>query len=428
MQNPQVTSLLTRFITSPTRRSLKRGFFATRRKITGAARELHYFHRIGDPYCHLMIQVLPEFAGRFGAKLVPHVIGRLDPDMYPEPEMLDAYDIGDSAALSELYGLQFPTGACRPGRDISDRYTAALATASRGPDFFTRAIELGTAYWSGQTLSGDIQTGAEELLRKDEALLARLGHYFTATLYHEGEWYWGLDRLGHLEERLLAQGQADPDNRAPRFDRTWRGVFDPVAAPLPDPKPLELYFSARSPYSYIAYFRAKTFASALAVPVILKPVLPMMMRGMKVPLAKRLYILTDAKREAERAGLPFGNIADPLGAGIERAYAVAYWAKGKDRLEQFFDSLLRAVAVEAIDAATDKGLRVIVERAGLDWNSARNSLEQSEWRVWVQQHRDEMSADGLWGVPALRYGKLATWGQDRFWLIRKAALEAAPGT
>ena len=114
--------------------------------------------------------------------------------------------------------------------------------------------------------------GADELLRKDEALLARLGHYFAATLYHEGEWYWGLDRLGHLEERLLAQGLGDPGDRALRFDRTWRGVFDPVAAPLPDPQPLELYFSARSPYSYIAYFRAKTFASALGLPVILKPV------------------------------------------------------------------------------------------------------------------------------------------------------------
>ncbi len=427
MQKPQVTSSVTRFITSPTRRSLKRHFYAARRKLTGAARELHYFHRVGDPYCHLMIQVLPEFATRFGVTLVPHVIGRLDPDMYPEPEMLDAYDIGDATALSELYELQFPTGGRRPGRDISDHFMAALAAASRSPDFFKRAIELGKAYWSGQTLADENHSGANEWLRRDEALLSRLGHYFTATLYHEGEWYWGLDRLGHLEERLLAQGLGDPGDRALRFDRTWRGIFDPKAAPLPDPQPLELFFSARSPYSYIAYFRAKTFASALGVPVVLKPVLPMMMRGMKVPLAKRLYILTDAKREAERAGLPFGNIADPLGSGIERAYAVAYWAQGEGRLEPFFDSLLRGVAVEAIDAATDRGLKILVERAGLDWSGAQQALNQSEWRDWVQQHRDEMTSDGLWGVPSLRYGDLATWGQDRFWLIRRKALGATPG-
>ncbi len=93
-------------------------------------------------------------------------------------------------------------------------------------------------------------------------------------------------------------------------------------------------------------------------------------------------------------------------------------------LEPYFDSLLRAVAVEAIDAATDRGLRTIVERAGLDWNDAQDALDRTEWRGWVQQNRDEMTADGLWGVPSLRYGKLATWGQDRFWRIRLAAMNA----
>ncbi len=319
MGKPQVTSAVTRFVTSPARRSLKRQLFAVRRKLTRARREVHYFHRIDDPYCHLMVQVLPELADRFSVALIPHVIGKRDSDMYPEPDMLDAYDTGDAAALAALYGIAFPADAKRPSAEMTQRGTAALAIASRKTDFFRHALELGTGYWSGRPLEDGIGEDAENLLRLDEALLANLGHYFSATLYHEGEWYWGLDRLGHLEDRLLAQGLGEACDNTLRFDRTWRGVFDPVASPLQEPKPLELFFSARSPYSDIAYFRAKAFASALGVPVVLKPVLPMMMRGMKVPLAKKLYILTDAKREADRAGLPFGNIADPLGAGIERA-------------------------------------------------------------------------------------------------------------
>lgn len=422
MQKPQVTSVVTRFITSPTRRSLKRRLQALRRGLTGARREIHYFHRIDDPYCQLMIQVLPDFATRFGLTIIPHVIGRLDPDMYPEPEMLNAYDLGDAAALARLYQLEFPNDAARPGPEMTEGYTAALAHASRGPDFIMRAGQLGKEYWSHQTLTEKTGGGADKFLRQDEALLAKRGHYFSATLYHEGEWYWGLDRLGHLEDRLLSEGLGDPADRALRFDRTWRGVFDALASPQADPQPLELYFSARSPYSYIAYFRAKEFAAATGLPVELKPVLPMMMRGMKVPLAKRLYILTDAKREAERAGLAFGNIADPLGAGIERAYAVAHWAQDEGRLEPFFNSLMRAVAVEAIDAATDDGLKIIVERAGLGWAGASDALERTDWRDWVQKNRDEMTANGLWGVPGLRYGETATWGQDRFWLIRQAVL------
>lgn len=47
----------------------------------------------------------------------------------------------------------------------------------------------------------------------------------------------------------------------------------------------------------------------------LRYILPMVMRGLPVPLVKRRYILLDAKREADRAGLPFGRIVDPVGGG-----------------------------------------------------------------------------------------------------------------
>lgn len=39
-------------------------------------------------------------------------------------------------------------------------------------------------------------------------------------------------------------------------------------------------------------------------------------------LNKRLYILLDAKREAETHDLNFGKIVDPVGAGVERTFAV----------------------------------------------------------------------------------------------------------
>jgi 2-hydroxychromene-2-carboxylate isomerase len=51
------------------------------------------------------------------------------------------------------------------------------------------------------------------------------------------------------------------------------------------------------------------------------------MRGMEMPRSKKLYIMQDAKREAERLGIAFGRICDPLGPGIERclaAFAVAH--------------------------------------------------------------------------------------------------------
>ena len=61
-----------------------------------------------------------------------------------------------------------------------------------------------------------------------------------------------------------------------------------------------------------------------------------------------------------------------------------------------FYGTLAAGDVEAIDAATDRGLKRIVERAGLDWSGAQKALYRTEWRDWVGRHRDEMTAEGLW--------------------------------
>ncbi|WP_292275778.1 hypothetical protein [Marinobacter sp.] len=54
---------------------------------------------------------------------------------------------------------------------------------------------------------------------------------------------------------------------------------------------------------------------------------------------------------------------------------------------------------------TDAGLKVIVERAGLEW---------------AEVNRKAMYDCGLWGVPSFRYGTVSCWGQDRLWIIEEA--------
>jgi hypothetical protein len=43
----------------------------------------------------------------------------------------------------------------------------------------------------------------------------------------------------------------------------------------------------------------------------IRPLMPTVLRGLSVPLAKQLYILGDACREASAWNIPFGKIADP---------------------------------------------------------------------------------------------------------------------
>ncbi len=416
---PQLGALAARFLTSDLRRKTSRLGAEAKRRLTGSPHELHYFHQVEDPYSHLMVQVLGEFVERFGLVLCPWVIGSIREDMLPAPEMLQEYGPKDAAALAELYNLDFPENWSRGTPEQAEATGALLTTVAQGaPErFLTEALDLGKHYWRGAVCSLPEAPADWPAVAEDK--LTQLGHYLPGTIYYGGEWYWGIDRLDHLENRLIEAGLG---HGPIVYDKTWEGVFTPLLErPRQELPPLELYFSARSPYSYISLFQARRFADLADLELILRPVLPMVMRNMKVPLAKRLYIVNDAKREATKARLPFGNIADPVGPGIERSYAVAYWVQQQhpDLLEIFFRSCLTGIASEGIDVATDQGLRKIVERVGLDWSQAKQSLLDTSWRDWVNQHREQMTQLGLWGVPTFRFGELSVWGQDRFWLIRK---------
>ena len=189
-------------------------------------------------------------------------------------------------------------------------------------------------------------------------------------LHYGGEWYWGLDRLEHLERRLNELGLARGGARV-EFDRGYRdfcrlGNADQVAD-AQRAIPIVIYFSIRSPYSYLGLVRVRQLATHYRIPLVVKPVLPMVMRRMQVPRTKSSYITADVKREADKFGIDFGCIADPLGRGVERCYALYDFAQAAGKGQEFLESYARGVWAEGIRSDTDAGLKQLVERVGLDW-------------------------------------------------------------
>jgi 2-hydroxychromene-2-carboxylate isomerase len=250
-----------------------------------------------------------------------------------------------------------------------------------------------------------------------QRLRQRLGHYLGATFFYGGEWYWGLDRLHHLERRLQDLGTARDDQTelmlAPDEDR-----FD--APPRDDAPAIDFYFSLRSPYSAIVAPRVFALGRASGAAVRLRYVLPMVMRGLAVPAIKRRYIATDAAREAFVRGIAFGRINDPLGRPTERGLALMPLAERAGLGQDYVLSFMRGVWAEGLDAGRDAGLRRIAERAGLDWADAHRALDDAVWRERAEAHRTQLSALGLWGVPSFCVGNTAVWGQDRLWAVRQA--------
>ncbi len=389
------------------------------RRLTRRPHEVLYFHRADDPYCQLMVQVLPELAYRFDVKITPLVVEKLPANMYPDPARFEGYSILDATRLAKLYGLGFPVSAKVPDRlsvGMANRY---LASIQDDPKFFPIAEEIGAALWREDLLTvrklcvvADID---EQLLTDNENLLKSLGHYASGTVHYEGEFYAGVDRLDHLEKRLNRLGLGDGETHYD-LTRIWRHRLETLDKSIAG-RTVEMYFSVRSPYSHIALQQITEFVELSGVQLKVKPVLPMLMRGMKVPTTKGRYILMDAAREAQLEEVPFGKIVDPLGLAVKRAMAIGFALPDDASMLRFFKTFTKAVWSEGVDGTDDDNLRTIIAEAGLPSETFENALPEEIWQEKAERNMQEMLMCGSWGVPTFRVANETLWGQDRLWAI-----------
>ncbi|MEO8543422.1 MAG: DsbA family protein [Burkholderiaceae bacterium] len=400
---------------------------AERQRITrGEPHCLHYFHQVDDPYSALLAQVLPRLLARYDVQLEAHVVAAPADDAAPEREKLVAYSRKDAQLLARHWQLDFTDTATQPAIDACTRARRQLVSACATGRFAEFAAPVTLQLWNpALVLPPDAPTPADATsthrhIADSEALRKRLGHYLGAMLFYAGEWYWGVDRLHHLETRLQQLGaQRDGVN----------DLMFPPPAELQQPTPvretsvIDFFVSLRSPYSAIAAPRLFALAALTGAKVRLRPVLPMVMRGLAVPRNKRLYIVQDTAREAFVRKIPFGRLNDPLGRPTERGLALLALAQRHGRGQALLLSFMQGVWSEGIDAGRNSGLRRIAERAGLSWDDARRALEDESWRQEAEANRAAMFTLGLWGVPSFQVRDVAVWGQDRLWAVQQAVLQ-----
>lgn len=388
--------------------------------LLGRPPTLELYYEAGDPHSHLAAQCLPQLADRLRLPLVVRVVGEPEAELYPEADKQRGFALTDAARIAPAYGLDFPEAAVTPTQQARFEAARLLAGIAEPRAFAEREAVVADALFRGQPLPTGERLGEAEtqrLLAANVQRRVRLGHYLPGMWQLAGDWFWGVDRMAHLEAALRARDALEGE--APLLG------FDAAKARLPSPPqgevPIEFFFSFRSPYSYLAVEALREALPRLGAPVAVRPVLPMAMRGMKVPARKRLYIVRDVKRESERLGLPFGRIADPIGAGAERCLSVFQLAEGVEQQLDFLVSASRAVWAEAIDVATDDGMRKVCERAGISWSQAADKLAAGMDLEAAEINRSALFEAGLWGVPSYRWGDFSTWGRDRFWMIEALA-------
>ena len=421
----RIQTWLIKFLCSDLLLRSRRWLAEQQRVLTKQGHIVKVFIKVDDPYSYVLLQTLVLFKHRYNIHLEYVIVGCLQESMFPEPELWVENAFSDAAHIADLYDLNYPEELLAQSSAVNNFVARQLLDISNDADFCERAVQILQRYWAGQIEAPAQFSDPENELAINSQLLSDMGHYFSAMLHYNGEWYWGVDRLVHLEARLNDLNlNADSQVSALVYNESTRYFCQRLRLTDQNLKradtPLKLYFSARSPYSYLGLERAVALARHYQVPLEIKLILPMLMRNMNVPDAKKWYIVRDTKRQANLLGLNYGFIADPLGAGVERCYALYEYAKSENKAADFLLSFARAVNTEGIPSQTDAGLKTIVERSGLNWQKAQSLLDNEGWRSSVEDNFSNLYKLGLWGVPCFQYGESLVWGQDRIDVIEQA--------
>ena len=424
-----LTSRVMTRLCRPERMARLRAKAEQRRKRAGQRHVVEVFYQPDDSYSHLLAQVLPAFAARYDVELICHLVAGPGGRNVPEPELLTRLSRYDARCIAPGYGLTFPGRDDAPPPAALSELAGSVLGGLDNTAFVENVAAVGRALWSEDELA--MSALAETLGRAPkDAVTARfeagntrraeLGHYAGGMLYYAGEWYWGVDRLYHLEERLAALGADRSPGERPLVQRP---VID--GGPLRDDGSLtlEVFPSLRSPYTAISFDRALKLADDSGVTRKVRPVLPMVMRGAPITRQKGMYIFWDTAREARAAGVPFGPCYDPIGEPVRRAYALYPWACEQGRGNALISAFLHCAFARGVNTNREAGMREVVEAAGLDWAEAKKHRQDATWQAMLEANRLAMYAAGLWGVPSFRLldasgsELLALWGQDRLWVL-----------
>jgi len=421
-------SLILNLIFNPTVIWMQRWLSEKRRQLSGRPHVVSVFLQLDDPYSYILSHYLPSLAANYDIELRLYLSQARGDDFQPAPDMLAEYAVADCARLASELGIPFLDKGKLPPTEHRVGLSDAVASLFGTEGFDEELRQALAVFWRGDSSAAASMSGtaavegkAGSVIADSQKLQQKLGHYNAAMLHYAGEWFWGVDRLHYLLDRLDELGVAKSDAPDPLLISVKQAmkVSLPVKPPAAakDLPPIECFVSFRSPYSYLALQQTYAIADAFGIELKLRPVLPMVMRGMKVPRPKLLYIAKDTFREAGRRNIPFGKIADPVGRGAERCLAVFQYAESEHRAREFLVNAGTAIWAEATDVATDAGMRKVTGRTGLFWPDVEAAMQSDDWREPIEANRESMMESGSWGVPTIRMGDFILWGQDRDWLL-----------
>jgi 2-hydroxychromene-2-carboxylate isomerase len=405
----------------PTGDAARRAITNVRERITNQPRTLDVYLDIADPWSYLLAQAVARLVQAYPVELGIHIVTPPASDVDAAPQLRETHAVRDAQLLADYWDIEFPAKKSADPT-MTREIGSTMITERPAADQLRAFLDLTGPMWAGDKkklgpllvqhgFGSESSNAVAPALAARYAELRKAGHYQPAMASYKGTWYWGIDRLPYLEAELASDLGCDIAHVVTPRPQSERGAEKLSEKPLT----CEMWFSFRSPYSYLALEQIEVVLAPYKIPLVLRQIAPMVNRGLPVPQVKRLYIVRDAKREADRLGIAFGELCDPLGKGVDHCLAIQHWAnkRGPEAGIAFARSAMRGIWAEAKDVSEYVDLKVIVERAGLPWEEARAALDDPEAVKVHTANAADLAVINLWGVPSFRCGDFVAWGQDR---------------
>ena len=390
--------------------------------------EVMYFHKVDDPYSHLAIQYIDKLQESFDISFQAILVGEENSDAVHEPSLYSTYCLEDAKRIAPFFGVEF-SAESYPSAELVIKSNKIL-TAVDTLNFAEVAKKVSSALWSSNEsilddLCREYSSSDDEVSNKLESgnlIRSEKDYYFGSAFYYEKELYWGVDRLHHLEDRLIELGLKKDS------------INEPICTPhLSAPSKMEstktvnlhYYPSLNSPYTFVSAKRVREMKDDYPINLITKPVLPMLMRNMKIPAIKGKYIISDAAREGRKNNYPMGSIYSPIGKPARKAYSLFPVVDEAGKGFEYIDELLRASFYDGINIGDDEYLESLITKLDLDWLVIKKELNTKAWKKVLDDNLKDMYEGNCWGVPSFKItdsdgsDPFYVWGQDRMWLLKE---------
>jgi 2-hydroxychromene-2-carboxylate isomerase len=199
----------------------------------------------------------------------------------------------------------------------------------------------------------------------------------------------------------------------------------------------DVFWSFRSPYSYLATGRLVRIAQEYDVDINVRPVLPIAVRiegffDTVNPLWPP-YLLRDTMRIAQYEGIDYGwprpdpivqdfatRKVSPEQPYIYRLTRLGVEACRRGRGLPFIDQVSQIIWNGKIDGwHTGSHLAEATARAGLDLEGLDAAIEKEpeKYDAIIEENQNALTAAGHWGVPTMVFEGEPFFGQDRIELL-----------